>query len=72
VTAWWKWLSGGGGVAIVAALGELFRRYQEATAAADAIRQAAFDKATEAGALQAALATCQDTLVEVVRRCAGS
>jgi hypothetical protein len=63
---------------VVVGVGELFRRYEEAKASAGVIRQAAFDKASQAGALQealatcqasTALATCQATLAELARSC---
>jgi hypothetical protein len=68
--AWGKIAGGGTGVALMALAGEMFRWYREADAAAAAIREKAWEKASEAGALQEALATCQETITEVVRTCA--
>ena len=64
---WLAWLTGGGGLGVVTAAGEIYRRYLET-------REAAFAKAVEAGALQGALDSCLATnaiLAEALKTCGG-
>ena len=62
-------LTGTTGLALVASVGEALRWWKEAETAAEMVRQAAYSKATEAGALQEALQSCQQTLISLAQSC---
>lgn len=58
--------TGGAGIAVAGIAVEMFRLYSQASEKVDVVKDAAFTKAAEAGALQQALNTCLD----IVRSCA--
>lgn len=58
--------TGGTGIVLVGIAAEALRLYSQASVKVDVVKDAAFTKAAEAGALQQALNTCLD----IVRNCA--